>query len=91
MEDYFDWDYIPYSAKGKFFLSFNKTGTLSAVHNGDRDILSYEHPDYYWGIEGWINSNYTEGCECCGWPIPLSKEEIVELSIRLNIFIHIPK
>lgn len=87
MEDYFDWDYNPYSAKGRFFLSFNKNGTLLAVHNSDRDILSYEHPDYYWGVEDWINTCCTEGCEGAGWPISLSREEIIELSNRLNLFI----
>lgn len=88
MEDYFDWDYIPYSAEGCFFLYFKKSGCIAAVHNTDRDIMSYEHPDYYWSLQDWINSDLEEGS---AWPIPMTQKEIVEVSLSLNLFIHIPK
>ncbi len=84
MEDYFDWDGNPYSAPGMYFLGITNSGNIIAVHNTDRDVFYFESPEYYWGIEDFINTVTEAGF---GWGIPLSKQEVVELSIRLNLFI----
>ncbi|MFW9600923.1 MAG: hypothetical protein ACMV1B_01215 [Prevotella sp.] len=84
MEDYFDWDGNPYDAEGYFFICISANGNVIATHNGDRDVYYYEHPDYYNGIEDFLNTVSEPGF---GWPIPMTQEEVVELSVRLNLYI----
>lgn len=84
MEDYFDWDGNPYSSPGKFFLGITNSGNIVAVHNTDRDVFYFESPEYYRGIEDFTNKVDEP---YFGWPIPMTHEQIVELSNRLNLLI----
>lgn len=84
MEDYFDYDGNPYSAPGCYFLAISNGGNVIAIHNTDRDICYYESPECFNGIEDFLNSVDEP---YFGWGIPMSWEEVVELSIRLNLYI----